>query len=156
MTRDQPAQIAAVKKSAEPQRLRKGKEFHALVQSDWLETAEGAIRRERTIPLTLVEGRSSRLRKGRMDLFVSELGDFVSVVEIKCTEWDRIRPANITKNLGSHRRQIWKYIVEFTDVEKSDVCAGVIYPSAPGKPGLKDRIEEYMGSYGIQVVWFFD
>ena len=142
--------------TSQPKALVRGKVFERRVKDDWEQSATGTMDMEHTIELSLVRPRGLRLRKGRVDIFVSELGDFVSVIEIKATNWDRIKPANVTKNLGSHRRQIWKYIKEHTDVEKVDVCAGVIYPSAPGKEGLKERVEAYMGEYGIQVVWFDD
>ena len=143
-------------KTNQPRALVRGKEFEQRVKDSWSNLADGDMEMEHSIVLSLLPARGTRKRRGRLDIFVSELGDFVSVVEIKATTWDRIKPANITKNLGSHRRQIWKYIYEYTDVEKVDVCAGVIYPTAPKTEGLKKRIENYMGDYGIQVVWFDD
>jgi hypothetical protein len=41
-------------------------------------------------------------------------------------------------------------------VTKTDVCAGVIYPKSPETEGLKERVEDYMGDYGIAVVWYAD
>jgi hypothetical protein len=35
-----------------------------------------------------------------------------------------------------------------------DVCAGIIYPTAPKTAGLKARIEEYLNDRGMQVVWY--
>ncbi|MCK5828462.1 hypothetical protein KAH43_08070 [Candidatus Bipolaricaulota bacterium] len=91
-----------------------------------------------------------------MDVFVDDAGDFVVVVEIKATDWDRILPRNIQRNLGSHRRQVWKYIEKYTDGDRVDVCAGIIYPTTPKTPGLKERIETYLNEYGLQVVWYDD
>lgn len=68
----------------EPESLRRGKAFHDKVQSDWEETAEGNVRRERTIPL--IPKRAKRIRRGRMDLFVDGFDDMVVVVEIKGTD----------------------------------------------------------------------
>ena len=117
-------------KSAEPSALVRGKQFEKRVKKDWKNSADGIMLMEHTINLSLKSEIGSRVKRGRLDILVSELGDFISIVEIKATNWDRIKPVNITKNLGSHQRQIWKYIKEFTDIEKTDVCAGVIYPSA--------------------------
>lgn len=47
-----------------------------------------------------------------------------------------------------------RYIEKYVDVDHTDVCAGIIYPSAPTAPGLKERIEEYLNEYGLQVVWY--
>ena len=89
-----------------------------------------------------------------MDIFVDEASDFVSIVEIKATHWDRILPRNRQRNLASHRRQVWRYIEKYADVDHTDVCAGIIYPSAPTTPGLKERIEEYLNDYGLQAGWY--
>ena len=143
----------------EPENLRRGKEFHREVQRDWMENArDGNILPEETILLGLLGRR--RAAKGRIDILVDEItGDekkFVSVVEVKSTDWDRIKPENVTKNLGSHRRQVWKYIDKFIEVDKVDICPGIIYPDSPKTPGLRERIETYLNDYGIQVVWLRD
>jgi len=143
----------------EPENLKRGKEFHRAVQRDWLKTArDGRILPEQTILLGLLGSR--RTRKGRIDILVDEItgerNKFLSIAEVKSTDWDRIKPGNITKNLGSHRRQIWKYIEKFIEVDEVDVCPGIIYPESPGTPGLRERIETYLNDYGVQVVWYHE
>ena len=137
----------------EPKQLRRGKIFQREVQEDWGKTAEGRINVECTIPLL---DESKRHRRGRMDILVDDIGDQVAIVEIKATDWDQILPKNITKNLGSHRRQIYKYIEKYISGEGKTVCPGLIYPTAPATPGLKERIEEYLNDYGIAVAWYRD
>ena len=139
----------------EPKQLSRGKAFHKLVQDDWLATAEGDIGVEETIPLLIRPG-ALKCRRGRMDIYVDESDCYVSIVEIKATNWDAIQPRNIQRNLASHRRQVWKYIEKYNDGDGQDVCAGVIYPNAPKCKKLKDRIEKYLNNYGLQVVWYFD
>jgi hypothetical protein len=137
----------------EPEQLRRGKEFHRRVQADWEKTAEGGVvHPEHFVELPLLPQTAKRVRKGRLDLFVGEMGDFVSVVEIKSTDWDRIKPKNIGRLLTSHRRQVWKYVEEFVDNRHIDVCAGIIYPRTPNSDGLRKRVEDYMIEYGIPVV----
>lgn len=136
--------------------LRRGREFERQVQSDWARTAEGNPQTEVTIPLLSGLTRTGRRRHGRMDVFVSEAGDMVTIVEIKATDWDRILPRHIQNNLSSHRRQVWRYIEKHLDADRVDVCAGIIYPRAPKTPGLKERVEEYLNGYGLQVVWYCD
>ncbi len=85
----------------EPEQLRRGKLFEKAVQKDWEETAGGQPWIEHTIPLLKGVTRTGRRRHGRMDIFVDELGDMVTVVEIKATDWDRVLPRNRQKNLAS-------------------------------------------------------
>jgi len=140
----------------EPEILRRGKEFHKLVQSNWEKTAEGKVQCEYAIPLLRISRSTKHLKQGRMDIFVDEVGDFVSIVEIKSTDWDMIPEKNVKRLLSSHRRQVWKYIEKYIDGDQVDVCAGIIYPTAPLHEGLKERIESYLEDYGIPVVWFLD
>jgi len=148
--------VVRSKVSKEPRQLRRGKIFQREVQDDWVKTAEGRINVECTIPLLKPIGSKSLGRLGRMDILVDDMGDQVAVVEIKATDWDRILAKNITKNLGSHRRQIYKYIEKYLDGEGKSVCPGLIYPTAPETPGLKERIEKYLNDYGIAVAWYRD
>ena len=141
----------------EPEILRRGKAFHKRVQADWEKTARGGkIKPEHTIPLSLLRKKANRKKSGRLDIFVGEMGDFVSIVEIKSTDWDKVKKKNRRKLLGSHRRQVWKYIEEYLDVIKIDVCPGIIYPTAPDTPGLKEMVEAHLNDYGLQVVWYDD
>ncbi|HVT61797.1 MAG TPA: hypothetical protein VHR45_25795 [Thermoanaerobaculia bacterium] len=81
---------------------------------------------------------------------MGQIDDFVTVVEIKGTQWDSIKPQNVSKNLNSHARQVWRYVETVLDVDK--VCAGVIYPRGPTDPFLRERIETYLNERGLQVV----
>ena len=141
----------------EPAILRNGKIFHRRVQADWHRTAKGGrITAEHSISLLPVTASASRPRRGRIDIFVDELGDFVSVVEIKATDWDRVQPRNRRKLLASHQRQVLRYIERFLDGDNIDVCPGIIYPSAPRTPGLREEIETYLNEHGFQIVWYDD
>jgi hypothetical protein len=140
---------------AEPEILRIGKEFHRRVQDDWERTAKGGrITPEHTI--SLVPENAHHKKHGRLDIFVDEAGDFVSVVEIKSTDWDAVLPRNRGNLLGSHRRQVWRYVKRYVDAEHIGVCPGIIYRTAPSTPGLKEEIEDYLNEWSLQVVWYDD
>ena len=137
----------------EPELLKAGKQFHKKVQNDWKHSAkDGTICPEHTI--SLVPDKSIHKRHGRLDIFVDDVGDFISVIEIKSTDWDAVKHENRKKLLGSHRRQVWRYIDRYIDVEKVDVCPGIIYQSPPSAPGLREDIEKYLNDWGLQVVWY--
>ena len=73
----------------EPEILRRGKDFHKRVQKDWKASAkDDHVDTEHAIAL-LPKGKYYQ-RGGRLDIFVDELGGFVSVVEIKSTDWDAV------------------------------------------------------------------
>jgi hypothetical protein len=140
----------------EPRILKRGKEFHKRVQKDWDDNAEGGrIFNEHMIPL-IKKSSINHKKRGRLDIFVDELNDYVSVIEIKSTDWDKVKEKNRKKLLSSHRRQVWKYIEEYIDIKKIDVCPGIIYPKSPSTAGLKKLIEKELNDYGLQVVWYYD
>lgn len=139
----------------EPEILKRGKDFHKRVQNDWEKTAQGTINREHTIILKKLSIQRKN-KTGRLDIFVDDIGDMVSVVEIKSTDWDRVKETNRKKLISSHRRQVWKYIDKYLNEDDITVCPGMIYPKSPSTPGLKEFIENEMNEHGLQVVWYDD
>ena len=64
---------------------------------------------------------------------------FVVVMEIKATDWDNVKPKNVRKNLGSHRRQVWKYIDAYLDGEdRMDVVRALFTHRHLPPPGSED------------------
>ena len=139
----------------EPLILSKGKLFHKRVQSAWAGTIEGkTVRPELGIGLNIISSSVRHIRKGRIDIFVDQIEDFVTIVEIKSTDWDKIKKTNRISLLGSHRRQLFRYIDKYLEFDKLNVCAGIIYPKPPLTKGLKEFIEEYFNDWAFQIVWF--
>jgi hypothetical protein len=131
----------------EPSLLKKGKQFHKSVQSEWSLTAEGLLKSEKNVKM-------AGNKKGRVDIFVEEIGDnLVSVVEIKNTDWDKIKPENIQRNVKRQARQIWKYIESQIDLEGKEVSPGIIFPKLPMDSERLELIESIFGDEWIQVVW---
>lgn len=139
----------------EPIQLRRGKAFHNEMQADWLKTAEGLVSKEKAI--TKPTG-----RKGRIDIFVDDddPNSTVAIVEVKATDWDKIAPKNIQRNVRRQIRQIWSYIesqiLNGKHVEGSegkDVCPGVIFPKRPKDKERMKLIEKMFEEEGIPVVW---
>lgn len=133
--------------SSEPNILKNGKLFHKLIQDEWVATTnDGLARSEKYIKR--IDGRT-----GRVDLLVEELGDYVSVIEIKATDWDRIKPGNVKRNIRNQIRQIWRYIDSQLDIYSMEVCPGVIFPKLPQNHELLELVEKSFNDEGIQVVW---
>jgi hypothetical protein len=137
----------------EPAILRRGKLFHHQVQADWAGYLEGAtVRPEHVIRYGIVPAGAEHKRLGRIDVFVDRLSDFVSIVEIKATDWDRVKRPR--KLLDAHCRQILKYVDECMRRDCCSVCAAILYPREPVTAGLKDLVEEDAGTQGLQVFWY--
>jgi hypothetical protein len=141
----------------EPLQLKRGKVFHRIVQQDFdNESTDGNVNNEYVIHLLPLNRSYKRVKSGRLDIFIDDLGEMVTVIEIKSTEWDNIKNKNVKKLLSSHRRQIWKYMEKYLDHDNLDVCAAIIYPRSPKSINLKNLVEKYLNSYGLQVVWYYD
>jgi hypothetical protein len=131
----------------EPPILKNGKQFHEFVQEKWSKTADGNVRIEEVVP-------KSNKRKGRADIFVEEIGDYlVSIVEIKNTDWNKIKPENIRRNVKRQARQLWEYIEFQTDSKGKSVSPGIIYPKIPTDLEKLKLIELILEGECIQVVW---
>ncbi len=139
----------------EPIQLRRGKAFHKLIQSEWRREAEGEVHVERRI--VKFGGRT-----GRVDVFVNDDDPkgSVAIVEVKATDWDRIKDQNIRRNVKRQIRQIWSYIESqilngryVPSGEHKGVCPGIIFPKRPKDSQRMKRIEEMFLEEGIPVVW---
>ena len=139
----------------QPEALLRGKAFHDLVQKEWAITAEGKVKRERHIV-------KPNGRRGRVDIFIScnDLDAPIAIVEIKATDWDKIKKENVNRYIKRQIRQIWSYIEsqivdgEFTlGGEQKEVCPGIVFPHTPKNMALKQMIVSEFEDYGIAVVW---
>ena len=139
----------------EPPQLSRGKAFHRLIQQEWEQEAQGDITCERRVT-------KPGDRKGRVDIFVndSDPGAPIAIVEIKATDWDRMKARNVRRNVQRQIRQIWSYIESqildghfVPEGEGKDVCPGIIFPRRPRDPKRLEQIEELFLAQGIQVVW---
>lgn len=72
---------------------------------------------------------------------------------MKGTDWDKIKPENVRRNVRRQIRQIWSYVEVITEREKRSVYPGVIFPKLPKKEARWRLIEEMFNDEGIQVVW---
>jgi len=139
----------------EPERLRRGKAFHRLIQDEWAKEAEGEVKAERHII-------KPNGRRGRVDVFVGDddPDGVVAIVEVKATDWDRIKESNLRRNARRQIRQIWSYIESqilggkyAASGEGKDVCPGIIFPRRPRNPARLATIEAMFEQEGIAVVW---
>ena len=91
-------------------------------------------------------------KRGRVDirLKLEEDGNTV-ILEIKATNWDKIKKERVRSTAMRHARQIWRYIEDHLD--PMDVTPAIVYPSPPITAGLKEQIEEILDEKGIQAVW---
>lgn len=132
-------------KGEEPKCLRDGKAFHRRVQADWMEKAQGDVQTE---PAISMPGK----KPGRMDVFVSEEGSEVrAIVEIKHSDWDKMKPDAVRRNVKRQARQIWRYIELQESVD--GICPGIVFPKRPSDPKRMKQIEALFEEEGIPVVW---
>ncbi len=122
----------------------RGRKFEEWERSHWNSGVNTAAEFEAS---TLWEG-----KRGRVDirLKLEEDGQTV-LVEIKATNWDRLKEHRVRPTALRHARQIWRYIEDH--LSPLDVTPAIVYPSPPTKPGCKEEIEEILNDRLIQVVW---
>ncbi len=84
---------------SEPPILKTGKDFHKVIQDSWLHDAEGDVRTE----VGIID---SSGRRRRIDIFVDAGRDVVAVIEVKSTDWNKVKAHRVRPNLRRHIRQI--------------------------------------------------
>jgi hypothetical protein len=131
-------------KNPEPKRLREGKAFHKKVQDEWEADAEGKVQIEKTV--------KKKDGTGRLDVFVSDNGSEVrAIVEIKHSDWDKMTPRAVRRNVKRQARQVWKYIELQPTLD--GICPGIVFPKRPSDPKRLELIEHLFQEQGIPVVW---
>jgi hypothetical protein len=122
----------------------RGRKFEKWERSHWNSGVNTAAEFEAS---TLWKG-----KRGRVDirLKLEEDGQTV-LVEIKATNWDRLKEHRVRPTALRHARQIWRYIEDH--LSPLDVTPAIVYPSPPTIPGRKEQVEEILNERGIQVVW---
>ena len=142
--------------SKEPCQLRRGKEFQKIVQADYSKNSkDGDVGIEEFVSFKNVSG--IKQKSGRMDIIVHYPAgdDFVMIMEIKATDWDKIKQKNIKRNLYRHSKQLYNYIDKFMLVNKFEVGLALLYPEPPKKEGLREHIEKTaMEIYSFPVYWY--
>ncbi len=129
----------------EPKPFRRGKKFHAIVQREWKQDAQGKVGVEK--PVIKRGG-----RRGRVDVLVDADNDLMVVVEMKASDWDRMAPSAVRRNVLRQARQIWDYIKSQLAQDK-DVSPGIIFPKQPRSKARLRMIEQLFEEHGIPVVW---
>jgi len=126
------------------QRVNRGRKCEEWERSHWNSKLNSASEFEAA---TEWEG-----KRGRVDirLKLEEDGNIV-IVEIKATNWDKIKESGVRSTSLRHSRQIWRYIE--AHLTPLDVIPAIVYPSPPITPGRKEQVEEILNERGIQVVW---
>ena len=142
--------------SKEPAQLKRGKEFQRIVQNDYnINSKDGGVGIEEHVSFKNVPG--IKQKSGRMDIIIHEAAgeDYVMIMEIKATDWDKIKPQNIKRNLYRHGKQLYNYIDKFMEIDNKTVGLAMLYPEPPKKKGLREFIEKCaMDDYAFPVYWY--
>lgn len=92
-------------------------------------------------------------KRGRIDIRINEDDGSVSIIELKATNWDHIKPSRIRVTALRHACQVWRYINDFVENQKCQVCPGIIYEMEPTDPEVRRVVESALHERCLQVVW---
>ena len=135
-------------------RLATGRAFHNTAQSAFLTGLTGA---------TGVRERGWRLAsgsRGRVDLAVvtDDREKMLIVIEIKGTDWDKIRADRVKRNVQRHIRQLLAYldtaISELEAGQWEGVAGALLYPSRPASPETLACIQAAADEQAVMVTWY--
>ncbi len=127
------------------QNIRRGRKFEKKERADW-----GHIAPEHRKFEAATKWESKR---GRIDIKIDEGETFIAIIELKATDWNRIRRKNIRATAQRHARQVWRYIDDYVENHGKEVCPSLVYERAPRSSELQAEIEGILNDRLIQVVW---
>ena len=126
--------------------FKRGNQFEQLEKSEWKDGDFKHACHEHGLSV------GSGKKRGRIDVLIEEYDDSVSIIEIKSTEWNRMKPHRVRPNVLRHIRQVMKYVYPFWD-KGIDVTPGLIYPADPDSDERRAQVELILEENSIQVVW---
>jgi hypothetical protein len=136
------------------ERLATGRAFHDAVQSAFLTDLTDA---------TGFRERGWRLAsgaRGRVDLAVvtDDREKMLIIIEIKGTDWDKIRADRVKRNVQRHIRQLLTYrdtaIGELEAGQWEGVAGALRYPSRPASAVSLACIQAAADEQAIMVTWY--
>ena len=78
-----------------------------------------------------------RGKRGREDIrLIDSDSSFTVVVELKASNWDKMKPHRVRPNALRHVRQLWRYIE--AELSPQDVIPAIVYPATPQTTGRKN------------------
>jgi len=125
-------------------RMSKGRRFEEWEKSQWLEGVEETPEFETPA--------NWKGKRGRVDVRIDiPENNQVVVVEIKASDWDKMKPYRIRPNALRHVNQVWRYIEAC--VSPREVIPALVYPSTPKTPGRKEEVEAILDEFSIAAIW---
>ncbi|MFZ5808804.1 MAG: hypothetical protein ACOY16_05930 [Chloroflexota bacterium] len=125
-------------------RIQRGRKFEAWERSFWSNGINSAAK--------FKEPTQWNGKRGRVDILLRMDDDGqVVIVEIKATDWDKIKKHRVKSYASQHARQIWRYIEAYL----SPLCVtpAIVYPYPPQTPGRKEEVEKILNERGIECIW---
>lgn len=123
--------------------ISRGRKFEQSERSYW---------EKKNIPVEVEAPTEFEGKRGRIDILLKDTEEgHTIVVEIKASNWDKMKAHRVRPNALSHARQIWRYIEG--ELGDQDVIPAIVYPKTPQAKERKVEIEEILDEQGIQVVW---
>ncbi len=129
----------------EPKILSRGKDFHKKIQLNWEINAEGTISTEKQI-------KKPSGKMGKIDVCVNSDEKLTAVVELKNSDWDKMKIEAVKRNVNCQARQIWDYI-DSQLIKGKEVSPGVVFSKSPKNYNRLKLIEKIFNKQGISVIW---
>jgi hypothetical protein len=135
---------------AEPEVLRRGREFHAEVQAE--------LRRDGSLPLAVEHTLHRRGARRRLDVWIAWRDDdpdqaCAGLVEIKATDWDAVDGPKVRTYARTQARQLLEYLAIAIDVERVGGTPTMLFRRAPVDPFRRVAVEATFAEAGLQVTW---
>ena len=122
----------------------RGRKFEVCERAEWAHEAE---------KLDFEASTEWKDKSGRIDIKINEEDGSISIVELKATDWDRIKRSRIRTTALRHARQVWRYVNDAVLTESREVCAGVVYEREPSDEIVREEVEAALNERLLQVVW---
>lgn len=129
------------------ERIRRGRLFEQKERREW--TPEKSGRPSRTaFEAASLFGH----RRGRIDIRL-EWEDLIVLLELKSTDWNRLRPHRIRTTALRHIAQLYRYVDGELKKGNAGICHGIVYERRPRLAARRQQLAEIFDERCVQLVF---
>lgn len=128
-------------------RIRAGRAFEKAERREWLPSKCGDPDDARFEAPTILAR-----KRGRIDVRLEWRG-LVVLIELKATNWNRMKTHRVRPNALRHIRQLYRYVDGELERGTDGICHGIVYARAPQQIARRKFLEALFREHFVQLVW---
>ena len=127
--------------------IRRGRLFEQRERREWTPAKSGRPNRTAFEAVSLFDR-----RRGRIDIRL-EWEDLIVLLELKSTDWNRLKPHRIRPTALRHIAQLYRYVDGELENGNTGICHGIVYEHRPRLATRRQQLARIFSERCVQLVF---